>query len=103
MSVDHEVQQDVNFQDVWQAIEKVLLEESFCQPGGGEEAPQFTQLAPVPQLQIPESEPGGGGQPEDVEPYIHTPQPADTCKVEDDLFPKSYEVATDPTKIPLAQ
>jgi hypothetical protein len=56
MSVDHDVQSDVNFQDVWQAIEKVLLEDSLCQNGtNSDDTPQFTELAPVPQLHIPET------------------------------------------------
>ena len=48
---------DTIFQ-VWQAIEKVLLEDSLCHPGsgGGEDGPQFTQLAPVLQLEIPDQQ-----------------------------------------------
>ena len=35
---------------VWQAIEKVLLEDSMCSPGApaGEDGPQFTELSPAP-------------------------------------------------------
>jgi len=98
MSGDHEIQSDVNFQDVWQAIEKVLLEDSLCQNGtNSEDTPQFTELAPVPQLHIPENNQDTSNL------YIHTPQPVEPCKAEDDLFPKRYEVATDPNKIPLSQ
>lgn len=99
MSVDHEVHHDVNFQDVWQAIEKVLLEDSLCHPGsgGGEDGPQFTQLAPVLQLEIPDQQ--------QQQQYMQaTTGTGETeCKGEDDLFPKQYEVATDPSKIPLSQ
>jgi len=105
MSVDHEVQHDVNFQDVWQAIEKVLLEDALAHPpqaSQGSEEAQFTQLAPACpnaihnissnnahlQLQIPD----------DQQQSYHEAN-TDACKVEDDLFPKRYEVANDASKL----
>ena len=64
---------------VWQAIEKVLLEDSLCQNGsnsnGSDDAPQFTELAPVPQLHIPET----NQDPSSV--FIHPPQALETSKV----------------------
>jgi len=91
MSVDHEVAPDVNFQDVWQAIEKVLLEDSLCQPVVGGEGQHFTQLAPVVHLLPPSEVPQGTS-------YLlpnSCHQPTDACKAEDDLFPKRFEVASD--------
>jgi len=103
---------DVNFQDVWQAIEKVLLEDSLQRPVSDEGNADFIQLAPVsqgdphftqlsaasqhlhPSLQDMHLDNRNSGNYRDAE--------HGDCKVEEDLFPKSYEVATDPSKIPLA-
>jgi len=93
--VDHDVQSDVNFQDVWQAIEKVLLEDSLVV--GTTEESQLTELSPVPQLHIPDA----------TNIYCHnnSQEYADSCKAgaEDDFFPKRYEVATDNSKLSLSQ
>jgi len=73
------------------------LEDSFFHSGTGDDGPQFTQLAPVPQLHIPDQE-----NQHHTQSYINTTPSTESCKVEDDLFPKRYEVATDPNKIPLS-
>lgn len=46
---------DVNFQDVWQAIEKVLLEDSLSSKSPDTERPQFTELSPAKEFPGPTS------------------------------------------------
>jgi len=96
MSADvvHEVPNpDVNFQDVWQAIEKVLLEDSLPPT----ETAKFTQLSNVSQ---DECEYTHIGQVQEQQQY--TVQQHQHGEVEENLFPKKYEVATDPSKLPIS-
>ena len=71
---------------VWQAIERVLLEDSVLCGGSGQadtaDTPQFTELAPVPQLHIPEESGGGQCGSSDAGQFCHnTQQLQQNCKV----------------------
>ena len=79
---------------VWQAIEKVLLEDSLCQPVVGGEGQHFTQLAPVVHLLPPSEVPQGTS-------YLlpnSCHQPTDACKVTDWVHPYSRITGLVPPK-----
>merc|ERR1711892_401207 len=60
--------------------------------------PQFTQLATMSQQELQQQQ-SQGIHHNDGQFNMHD---QNNCKMEEDFFPKQYEVATDPSKIPLS-